>query len=490
MSSTTSPLSTLELNRTPEEVEADKVWESADGQDSDIVAISDKQLEAAMKLIAVIAGMCGPEGKIIGSVFSGIAGLIPLLNPAPPKNDLEQLRKTVEKIFQDQQIQELVDKCAAFNEFVTGYQDSLTIKSDESQEVLDSHIIPRLQDLTDEGGILGKALGTVKDKVSWDDAKGRLAIVNAVTCYINAYSLLCRIYAQRAQLAKEQGKEDAYHTHKTTYESHLKAMDIATSNRISSLNGWIDGLKKSRIAELKITEGDYTHSAGTGFGFINSTVYTFAVVDEHKQPPKQLKVFESDWSEMKKKEKSESAKKAKSQAEEYFNQTKPQLEVYAERCFRNTRAISATWSPILDAAKGYLKPSLRKKLQTKDGRVVVENVAPQVLSWEAYEPSTWLSDATHVAYAYKLSTGDGDSDMSNFTDWLEIKPAPGGSSKARTMPIIGLDDNECLCKTKRVVFHKKMVGSGDQTTVIGDAEPYMQAAVVEPVKGLYQYKDL
>ncbi|KAG8711972.1 hypothetical protein FRC09_020324 [Ceratobasidium sp. 395] len=122
--------------------------------------------------------------------------------------------------------------------------------------------------------------------------------------------------------------------------------------------------------------------------------------------------------------------------------------------------------------------------------LIVNQLTPRVAGLEFYRPTPWLQNASHVAFACKLSAGDGDSELSHFTNWIKIGPAPARSvdSKVREMPVIVLDGLGILTPTRRYVYHKKKIaGSG---AIEGDREPYAQAAVIGPVTGDVEYRDV
>ncbi|KAG9120879.1 hypothetical protein FRC07_003406 [Ceratobasidium sp. 392] len=472
MSLTTVTLETLQARRTQAEAEADKIWEKQDKQASDVVLMSSEDVERILTVTATVATLCGPPGEIVAGVFSTISSLIPVLEGSKqPELSLNDVKQVVSSISDQGRVQLRVDACDEFVEY--------------------TDVIPFLSKIVN-GGPLVTAFNSLKDVVDWDDAKGRIAILNSVTCHLNAYALLCRIYAQLAQITRDEvAKESEYKSYKKSYSFHINAMKNVADDRIKKLNDWMDKLKKKRIDQWKEPVEKSDQVLQTSTEFFDLQYYQFKVCDEYTGSSKLFSYQIGPFDFFLKAEEKPYAK-ARALADACYSERRGLLEQHAERCLRNSRAIVATWNPIFEAAKQYLGPSMKTCSSTRDGKAVIEiKDTPHIVSWELYKPATWLSDAVQVAYAYKLSNDDGDSDMSNFTDWLGIEPAlEGADSEMRRMPVIGLDDNQCLCKTKRIIFHKKKVKNGDDFKIEGEMEPYIQATVTEPVKGLYQFKDI
>jgi hypothetical protein len=119
----------------------------------------------------------------------------------------------------------------------------------------------------------------------------------------------------------------------------------------------------------------------------------------------------------------------------------------------------------------------------------------------------YLEDAYAVSYAYRLSTEDGDSELSEWTPWHPIEripqttPPPTSSVVAPInpndpvrLPVIRLDDFGYRLMTKRTIYHRKKVrgqdGDGkplDELVVQDESEPAM-AFIVE-AHGPYDFVD-
>ncbi|KAG8724236.1 hypothetical protein FRC12_002156 [Ceratobasidium sp. 428] len=134
-------------------------------------------------------------------------------------------------------------------------------------------------------------------------------------------------------------------------------------------------------------------------------------------------------------------------------------------------------------------PNLIKRSLQESCPPIATKLKPRVSNRDYYVPNRWLLDASHVAFACKLSTGDGSSKLSEFTDWIPIGPAPAGSNNpdVRDMPVIVLDGLG-FRPTMRYVYHKKIIANSG--VVQGDQEPYVLGAVIGPVGGNYVYRDI
>ncbi|KAI1259527.1 hypothetical protein F5Y18DRAFT_408994 [Xylariaceae sp. FL1019] len=413
-----------------------------------------KDVLSALLTVGAVAAYCsGPAGSVIGSALSTGAGIVSALKkPQSDESELNRAIKSMETMQRNEKVRKQLTAIEAYWKWLKINRSTLESKESEQRASMKTILATLDNNWTDPSHELFLSTNPHHTGVMWEKSASRLAAAACVSCLISAHSLRCHIFAWLALDSKARGKQEEYKEHRSSFKTACgvmqntadekrkemnKLIETAMEQRADLVQGptfdfkcqkWPEGYQRPGHWLNQRTDGNSTpcwfiedrHTGKYGTwrqqGFLPTAFMNKWIIRRETEPPKAAK-------------------------DEVFYM-KVRARKHVGLSAHPTRVVMQSWNDACQIVPSYIIPHMKK-----------DHAPPIIRSEVVHDPHPWIRDASTVSFAYKLRTENGTSELSKWSDPIDIQsPAADGSMN---LPVLRLDDFGFRTITQRVVYHRK-----------------------------------
>ncbi|KAF2003197.1 hypothetical protein P154DRAFT_99480 [Amniculicola lignicola CBS 123094] len=431
-------------------------------------------LNACLSAATVLSFLGGPAGIVFASGLVLFQGLLSV-----GKDDaLLEMKKELDQLQEQERSRSQLAKVKSIaNIMDTQWK---AVVDDLQPSAIPEKIRVDTQ-LTAETGVtansLAESLFEMEDLLEWDNVDVRVTVLAALTYLFVVWNLQCRLWASLVRIEadkKEKMDQNIYDTNVTTFRIRVREMKNELNARTSKIRS-LYAMMKTKRTEAVSWIGPVQYNA-PAFSTSNTVTTYIEWKDNYTGKEPHLAAEIHWWSQSSTDSQIEDATK---QAKSDYDNYRSGLEDFANRAIANDLAVVDQWAGIVAEAEKLLQPPAPK-------------VPPTVDHYQATDKAkvhAYLQNAHWVSYAYSVGTlQDGDSAISPWTDWLELKTDDKGQA---LLPVLIIRDSDQRVETQRTVYHQRNMGASQPAGKLAQSDKILDEwkSEVFSVKGAQLWEE-